>query len=240
MTAARAKLGAALRAIRDEMKLTLADVSSRTGLATSTLSKVENGHISLTYDKLVQLSEGLQLDFNSILTGTLPKQGGADQAPRLTARRSVTRAQEGLRVETRDYDYLYLSSDISKRAMVPILITVRARSSIAVPNYSEHSGEEFFYVLQGPIEMRSEHYEPVLLQAGDSMYFDSTMKHVMLSASDRDGLILDVCCTATPGPVKELIEMSSAVPIRRWPAKRRSLSKVQRSDAGAGNAGGMP
>ncbi len=127
MTAARAKLGKALRLIREEMGLTLADVSDRTGLAASTLSKVENGLISLTYDKLVQLIEGLQLDFNSILTGDLP--GKKLDPSRLTARRSVTRAQEGLLVETPDYDYLYLSSDLSKRAMVPILITVRAQSA---------------------------------------------------------------------------------------------------------------
>jgi transcriptional regulator with XRE-family HTH domain len=225
MTAARAKLGAALRAIRDEMKLTLADVSSRTGLAVSTLSKVENGLMSLTYDKLVQLSEGLRLDFNSILTGTVPQQGRTEELMRPTARRSITRGQEGLRVETKDYDYIYLSSDLSKRAMVPILITVKARSTVKIPNFSEHHGEEFFYVLNGPIEMRSEHYEPVLLNVGDSMYFDSTMKHVMLSASEADGLILDVCCSAAPGPVKELIETNFATPIRQTPRRPRMMSK---------------
>jgi len=228
MTAARAKLGAALRAIRENLDLTLVDVSERTGLAASTLSKVENGLISLTYDKLVQLSEGLQLDFNAILTGRLVN---GDQAVRPTARRSITRKEEGLRVETPDYDYLYLSSDLSQRAMVPILITVRARSTVAVPNYSAHTGEEFFYVLRGPIEMRSEHYEPVLLQTGDSMYFDSTMQHVMLSATDRDGLILDICCNASPGPVKELIEMASAN--ARPKAKER-----KRSGAAAASAKG--
>jgi transcriptional regulator with XRE-family HTH domain len=222
MTAARAKLGAALRAIREDMDLTLAEVSDRTGLAASTLSKVENGLISLTYDKLVQLSEGLKLDFNSILTGSLP---GREATQRPTARRSITRQGEGLRVETPDYDYLYLSSDLSQRAMVPILITVRARSTIELPNYSAHSGEEFFYVLRGPIEMRCEHYEPVLLQTNDCMYFDSTMKHVMLSASDGDGLILDVCCNASPGPVKELIDLASA---KARPAKQRGASPLGR------------
>jgi transcriptional regulator with XRE-family HTH domain len=217
MTAARAKLGAALRAIRDSLDLTLADVSGRTGLAASTLSKVENGLISLTYDKLVLLSEGLQLDFNAILTGNLT---GGEHVVRPTARRSITRQDEGLRVETDDYDYLYLSSDLSQRAMVPILITVRARSTVAVPNFSAHSGEEFFYVLRGPIEMRSEHYEPVLLETGDSMYFDSTMAHVMLSAADRDGLILDVCASDHPGVFKELVEMASAK-ARREPRERK-------------------
>jgi transcriptional regulator with XRE-family HTH domain len=219
MTAARAKLGAALRAIRENLGFTLADVSDRTGLATSTLSKVENGLISLTYDKLVQLSEGLQLDFNAILTGNL---SNGEHLVRPTARRSITRRDEGLRVETDDYDYLYLSSDLSQRAMVPILITVRARCTVAFPNFSAHSGEEFFYVLRGPIEMRSEHYEPVLLETGDSIYFDSAMAHVMLSAADQDGLILDVCASGYSGAFKELVEMASATARRERREPKRS------------------
>jgi hypothetical protein len=79
--------------------------------------------------------------------------------------------------------------------------------------------------LRGPIEMRCEHYEPVLLQTNDCMYFDSTMKHVMLSASDGDGLILDVCCNASPGPVKELIDLASA---KARPAKQRGVSPLGR------------
>jgi transcriptional regulator with XRE-family HTH domain len=42
-TTPKARLGAALRAIRSQMRLTLADVSARTGVSVSTLSKVENG-----------------------------------------------------------------------------------------------------------------------------------------------------------------------------------------------------
>ena len=58
----KARLGQALRTIRSRLRLTLAETSARTGVAVSTLSKVENGQLSLTYDKLVQLSEGLEID----------------------------------------------------------------------------------------------------------------------------------------------------------------------------------
>ena len=47
------------------LSLTLAETSARTGVAVSTLSKVENGQMSLTYDKLVQLSEGLEIDIST-------------------------------------------------------------------------------------------------------------------------------------------------------------------------------
>jgi adenosine deaminase len=59
---ARARLGRALRAIRNGLGISLAEVALRTGVSVSTLSKVENSQRSLTYDKLVQLSEGLKVE----------------------------------------------------------------------------------------------------------------------------------------------------------------------------------
>ena len=58
----RARLGAALRQLRREKSLTLAEVSQRTGFSVPTLSKVENDRLSLSYDKLIRLSEGLGVD----------------------------------------------------------------------------------------------------------------------------------------------------------------------------------
>ena len=53
-----AKPGAMVRAVREQRGWTLAEVSERTGLSVSTLSKVENDKMSLTYDKLSRISKG--------------------------------------------------------------------------------------------------------------------------------------------------------------------------------------
>ena len=36
-----------------------------------------------------------------------------------------------------------------------------------------HSGEEYIYVLEGPVEIHTEFYEPIVLQAGESIYIDA-------------------------------------------------------------------
>ena len=61
-TASRPNLGQRLRDLRTRNNWRIADVSRLTGLASSTISKVENGRMSLTYDKLQQLAHGLSLD----------------------------------------------------------------------------------------------------------------------------------------------------------------------------------
>jgi transcriptional regulator with XRE-family HTH domain len=61
------RLGPAVRAVRRQLGLTPADVSKRTGITASSLSQVEKGEASLTYDKLVKLSQGLAVDISEFL-----------------------------------------------------------------------------------------------------------------------------------------------------------------------------
>ena len=208
MTTPKARLGKALRAIRSQMRLTLADVSIRTGVAVSTLSKVENGQLSLTYDKLVQLSEGLQVDITALFSAdpTVP----AAPPPVVTARRSITRRRQGLLVATPNYDYRYLCADLAHKAMVPILITIRARSIVEFSSMSSHSGEEFIYILRGSVEVHTEVYEPTILSAGEAMYIDSTMRHAFVTPRDEPAVMLNVCHSPRSGHFRTLVEMAKA------------------------------
>lgn len=202
----KARLGHALRAIRARMGLTLAETGARTGIATSTLSKVENGQLSLTYDKLVQLSEGLEIDISAFFD-PIPT-NGEDPAAQPTARRSITRRGEGLLVETPDYDYRYLCADLSRKGMVPILITIRARSTEKLSAFSSHSGEEFIYVLRGSIEVHTEFYAPIVLATGDSIYIDSRMRHASLSTGRHSAIVLNICWSPSAGHFRTLYELA--------------------------------
>ena len=54
-----ALLGKRAKQIRLRKKLRIVDVAERANLAMSTISKVENGQMALTYDRLLRLSRGL-------------------------------------------------------------------------------------------------------------------------------------------------------------------------------------
>src|SRR5579872_5877743 len=100
-TGDRSRLGAALRALRHQKGWTLAEVSRRTGFSIPTLSKVENDRLSLSYDKLIRLSEGLDVDIAQLFT---PVNQGSGPAA-ITGRRSINRRGEGELVPTNNYDY---------------------------------------------------------------------------------------------------------------------------------------
>src|ERR1700748_1956402 len=92
---AMAKPGAALRAFRRKQGWTLSQVSEKTGLPVSTLSRIENDQISPTFDQLSKLSLGLSIRRAQRLAGDTE-----ESKPVQTARRSVNRAGEGQLLDT--------------------------------------------------------------------------------------------------------------------------------------------
>lgn len=181
--------GVALRALRQQKGLTLADVAQRTGLPISTVSKLENDKMSMTYDKLTRLASGLNVDITQLLSADT----ASATAGRASGRRSITRADEGKVIETGKYFYRYLATDLLNKHFVPIVGEVRARSLEEFGELIQHSGEEFIYVLEGAIEVHTSLYSPLRLEQGDNIYLDSQMPHAYIAAAPGPCRILSVC-----------------------------------------------
>jgi transcriptional regulator with XRE-family HTH domain len=180
--APHSQLGLCLKAARQARGLTLKQVAEKTGMALSTLSKVENGLMSLTYDKLLQLTSGLKMDIAELFSPAAPARPDAARA--VTARRSISRAGQGQIVTTRFYTYTYQCTDLIGKRMVPMITEVRARTLEEFGPLLRHAGEEYFLVTRGTIAVHTEFYAPAILQEGDGIYLDSTMGHAYLNAGD--------------------------------------------------------
>jgi transcriptional regulator with XRE-family HTH domain len=185
MRTKKPNLGIRLRQLRNRNGWTLEQVSKMTNLAISTLSKVERNQTSLTYDNLLKLAEGLGIDIAELFSpGVLAPAPG---------RRSITREPDIRRQETKNYDYFYHSTDLRGAWMVPIFVEVKAHSIEEFGELLHHDGEEFIYVLDGVIEVHTEYYNPIILQAGESVYLDSGMGHAYISVGEKNASILGVC-----------------------------------------------
>jgi transcriptional regulator with XRE-family HTH domain len=194
----KAKPGSVLKGLRLANGWTLTEVSRRTGLPVSTLSKIENDKMSLSYDKLARISRGLDIDIG-LLFSTKAAEPPISLA---TGRRSVTRAGEGRVIETETYGHSYQATDLLNKRFVPIVAEIRARSLADFPEMIRHPGEEYAYVLEGTVRLHTELYAPVTLEVGDSIYFDSGMGHVYLAASPGTCRVLSICS----GDESQLIE----------------------------------
>lgn len=174
-----------LRRLRRKAGLTLQDLADRCGLASSTLSKIENGLMSPTYDTILRVAGGLGIDIAELFTGSAMHDIGG--------RRTVTRSGQGVLRDTAQYSYEMLAAELSGKQFTPLLTTIAARSVADFPSLVRHSGEEFFYVLAGRVTLHTEHYAPTVLEVGDSCYFDSSMGHACVSSGEEPARILWIC-----------------------------------------------
>jgi mannose-6-phosphate isomerase-like protein (cupin superfamily) len=74
--------------------------------------------------------------------------------------------------------------------MLPYHAIIRARDLEEFDGWVRHDGEEFLYVLTGMARLYTEFYEPLDLRRGDSVYYDATMGHNLISLSDEDATVL--------------------------------------------------
>lgn len=177
------QLGKRLREIRLANNLTLEEASRLTGLARSTLSKIENEQISPSFQAVQKLTAGLGIDIPQLFLPVTP-------GPAANSRRDITRAEQGQSHITSTYEHELLANQLSGKKMVPFKCRVRARSFDDFEDWVRHAGEEFLLVLEGEIELHTEYYEPVRLNAGDSTYYDAAMGHCLVSVSEGDALVL--------------------------------------------------
>jgi transcriptional regulator with XRE-family HTH domain len=196
-----AQLGERLRTIRKDMGWTLQDLARRSGVSLSTLSKIENAQGAPTFDTLVKAARGLNVTFETLLAQAAAEPP-APTDRRVGGRLVVTRKDDALGFSTAMYDYRVHANGLRRKHMTPLIMAVKARSAEDVTSWSSHEGEEFILVLKGSIELNTEFYEPVRLEAGDSAYIDSGMAHMFLNLGEGEATMASICyseCVDGPG-----------------------------------------
>jgi len=196
-------LGKLLRGLRARHGWTLREMSDRSGIPVSTLSKVEHDRLTLTYDKLQQLSQRLGMRMSDLFA----ESSETPEAP-VTARRSIGRLDRSIQVTTPNYDYHYLCHELRRKRMIPIITTIRAKTVEQFGDLVRHSGEEYIYVLEGRIEVHTEFYDPVVLAEGESIYIDSSMGHAYIVAEGcEEAKVLGVCSSADESLMNSLMNL---------------------------------
>ncbi|MEY4873145.1 MAG: hypothetical protein RLZZ563_2475, partial [Pseudomonadota bacterium] len=159
-------LGQRVRDLRKERGWTLEQAAGQAGLARSTLSKIENGQMSPTYEALKKLAEGLSISVPQLFTPPSKAQ--------VSGRLAVTKQGEGQAQATATYEHELLAGPLTRKHMLPYRARIRARDIEEFDGWVRHDGEEFLYVLTGVIRLYTEFYEPLDLRRGDSAYYDAS------------------------------------------------------------------
>lgn len=193
LASSRLKVGAAIREKRVAAGLSLAELAGRVGVALSTMSKIENGKLSTSFERLESVSRALNAD----LAEFLGEHGVSLPPPSPLSfgmRRSVTQPEDGMLVDAGGYLEWFHASDLLNKRFQPVVAEILLEDIGDYGPFTQHSGEEFNYVLEGEVEFHTEIYAPVRLKAGSSIYFDAEMKHAHIRVGKERCRILAILC----------------------------------------------
>jgi len=183
----RLRLGQRLRESRKLRHLTLKALSKRSGVALSTLSKMELGQTSVAYDKVAAVAHALALDVGQLFD-TRARAPAHAQTP--TVVRCDAAAAPTYSSDT--YEHRMLATDFPGKRMTPVHGRIVARKLDQFPDFIRHQGQEFVTVLAGRVRIHFETGETIELGRHESAYFDSSIGHIYLSLGRTEGQVMVV------------------------------------------------
>jgi transcriptional regulator with XRE-family HTH domain len=175
-------LGKKIQHLRKERRMTLGEISQKTGIDQATLSRIENGKMTGTLHSHMKIAEALQIPFPSLYESALSE---VDKAREHTAREKVETFSHSTGAEAQ-----LLASGILRKKMLPTLLKLKTGGKTTEEIYPSQS-ERFVYVLKGAIEVTLAG-EKKLLKQGQSLYFDASKPHSMKNASRSGSELLSV------------------------------------------------
>jgi transcriptional regulator with XRE-family HTH domain len=162
-------LGMAIRKIRLDHGLTIADVATLAGISRGMLSKIENAQTATSLETISRLAKALGVSLATLFRNCDVRDGSAQ----------LIKSGEGMEVvrrgTKRGHTYHLLSYDQGpKKTFEPFLITIEQESE-TFPVF-EHPGTEFIYMLEGCIEYRHGQ-NTYVLSPGDALTFEGDISH---------------------------------------------------------------
>ncbi len=181
-------VGERVREVREKKRLSLQDVSQRTDIDVAQLRQIETGDVAPPLGTVIKLAKALEMRMGYFISGQ-------DQRAYTIVRRGdrkVVSRYDTTRAKYYGYEYESLAPNKRDRHMDPFLVSLEP--SKTEEERSTHAGQEFIHVLEGEIEVRLEQ-EVHILKPGDSIYYDSTVPHLVKACGERPTRILAVLYT---------------------------------------------
>ena len=139
------------------------------------LIQYEGGDVDIPVGFLYKLSQKYNIELSALLSG---------ENPRLHIY-CLVRKGKGLSVERRkQYKYENLAYNFINKKAEPFMVTIEPEKENIPVEFNSHPGQEFNYVIEGTMKIIVDNHE-IILNEGDSIYYDSGYKHAMKAMNNK-------------------------------------------------------
>lgn len=173
---------ARIHELRELSDISAAQMAKTLGIPLKTYTLYESGETDIPASVLFSVAQQLGIDMKVLLTGKEPHMNIY----------TVTRKGKGVAVERQaDYDYQHLAANFQHRKAEPFLVAVQPKSPGTSVSINHHPGQEFDYVLEGTLKITI-HDNEIVLEEGDSIFFDSSYGHGLEALDGKAARILAI------------------------------------------------
>ena len=178
-------IGFKIKGMRESKNISIEEMSERTGLSVEQITSIENDAFLPSLGPLIKVARALGVRMGTFMDDN-------DELGPVVCRKEERSSSISFSNDTTDarkhMEYHPLAKQKAGRHMEPFIIDINPNGDA---NYqlSAHEGEEFIYVMEGQIEL-DYGKEKYTLNPGDSIYYDSIVKHHLHGAIGQSAKIL--------------------------------------------------
>lgn len=182
-------VGSKIKSIRETQKLSLEEIAERSGLSNDQIIAIENNENLPSLGPLIKIARALGvrlgtfMDDNDAIGPVVCRAKDREQETSISFSNGTTDARKHM-------EYHPLAKQKAGRHMEPFIVDIQPSEEKEFIS-SAHEGEEFIFVMQGEIEI-DYGKEKYTLKEGDSIYYDSIVKHHIHGAEGKAAKIMAI------------------------------------------------
>lgn len=175
------EIGSRIFELRDLSDISIEEMAEYLKIDAATYKGYEEGTADIPASILFEIAQKFGVDMGLLLTG---------EETRMHIF-TVTRKGKGAAVERRkQYKYENLAEKFIHKKAEPFIVTVEPKDA-ETPSKNSHPGQEFNYVLEGSLKYYI-HNNEIILNEGDSIFFDSSQEHAMEALNNAQAKFLAI------------------------------------------------
>jgi quercetin dioxygenase-like cupin family protein/DNA-binding XRE family transcriptional regulator len=164
-----------IKEIREISGISAESLAGKLAIPTEMYLNYETGHTDIPVGIIFKISELFNVELSVMLGGDTPK----------LRIYGVVRGGKGLKLERRkQYKYESLAYNFIHKEAEPFMVTIDPGPENSLLEFNSHPGQEFNYVIKGTMLSIIDGHE-IVLNEGDSIYFDSGYKHAMRALNNE-------------------------------------------------------
>ena len=180
-------IGSKIKGLRETKQISIEEMAERSGLSVEQITTIENDETLPSLGPLIKIARALGVRLGTFMDDSDAIGPVVTRAAERESEKTISFSNGD--VEARKHmEYHPLAQQKAGRHMEPFIIDIYPTEKHSF-QLSAHEGEEFIYVMQGEVELEygKEVYH---LNEGDSIYYDSIVKHHLHGAPGKTAKIL--------------------------------------------------